>query len=60
MIDLEYEMTFAERIEGPLRLTTGSPARLCWKIAEAALAGQTVPGVVDQAVQAGGGVPADT
>lgn len=36
MIDLEYEMTFAERIEGPLGPTTGSPARLCWKIAEAA------------------------
>jgi hypothetical protein len=35
MIDLEYEMTFAERIEGPLGPTTGSPARLCWKIAEA-------------------------
>jgi len=29
MIDLEYEMTFAERIEGPLGPTTGSPARLC-------------------------------
>jgi Protein of unknown function (DUF3237) len=38
MIDLEYEMTFAERIEGPLGPTTGSPARLCWKIAEATLA----------------------
>ena len=34
-IGLEYEMTFAERIERPLGPTTGSPARLCWKIAEA-------------------------
>src|SRR5580658_2744217 len=42
MIDLEYEMTFAERIEGPLGPTTGSPARLCWKIAEAILAGPRI------------------
>ena len=39
---LEYEMTFAERIEGPLGPTTGSPARLCWKIAEAALTGPRI------------------
>ena len=42
MINLEYEMTFAERIEGPLGPTTGSPARLCWKIAEATLAGPRI------------------
>jgi len=42
MIDLEYEMRFAERIEGPLGPTTGSPARLCWKIAEATLAGPRI------------------
>jgi hypothetical protein len=42
MIDLEYEMTFAERIEGPLGPTTGSPARLCWKITEATLAGPRI------------------
>ena len=42
MIDLEYEMTFRERIEGPLGPTTGSPARLCWKIAEATLAGSRI------------------
>ena len=42
MIDLEYELTFAERIEGPLGPTTGSPARLCWKIAEATLAGPRI------------------
>jgi len=42
MIDLAYEMTFTERIEGPLGPTTGSPARLCWQVAEAALAGPRV------------------
>jgi hypothetical protein len=42
MIDLEYELTFAERIEGPLGPTTGSPARLCWKITEATLAGPRI------------------
>jgi hypothetical protein len=35
-------MTFAERIEGPLGPTTGSPARLCWQIAEATLAGPRI------------------
>jgi hypothetical protein len=39
---LEYEMTFAERIEGPLGRTTGSPSRLCWKIAEATLTGPRI------------------
>ena len=42
MIDLEYEMTFAERIEGPLGPTTGTPARLCWQVAEATLAGPRI------------------
>ena len=41
-IGLEYEMTFAERIEGPLGPTTGSPSRFCWKIAEATLAGPRI------------------
>jgi Protein of unknown function (DUF3237) len=41
-IGLEYEMTFAERIEGPLGPTTGSHARLCWKIAEATLTGPRI------------------
>ena len=41
-IGLEYEMTFAERIEGPLGPTTGSPSLLCWKIAEATLAGPRI------------------
>jgi Protein of unknown function (DUF3237) len=39
---LEYEMTFAERIEGPLAPTIGSPSRLCWQIAEATLAGPRI------------------
>ena len=42
MIDLEYEMTFVERIEGPLGPTTGSPARLCWQVAEATLTGPRI------------------
>jgi hypothetical protein len=42
MIDLRYEMTFAERIQGPLGPTTGSPARLCWQVAEATLAGPRI------------------
>ncbi len=42
MIDLEYEMSFAERIEGPLGPTTGSPARLCWQVAEATLTGPRI------------------
>jgi Protein of unknown function (DUF3237) len=42
MLELEYEMTFAERLEGPLGPTTGSPSRLCWKIADATLAGPRI------------------
>jgi hypothetical protein len=42
MLELTYEMTFSERIEGPLGPTTGNPSRLCWKIAEAALDGPRV------------------
>jgi hypothetical protein len=42
MFELRYEMTFNERIEGPLGPTTGSPERLCWKIAEATLAGPRI------------------
>jgi hypothetical protein len=42
MLELDFEMTFKERIEGPLGPTTGSPARLCWKIAEATLAGPRI------------------
>ena len=50
MIDLEYEMTFAERIEGPPGPTTGSPARLCRKIAEATLAGPRITDTVKKHV----------
>jgi hypothetical protein len=42
MFELEYEMTFRERIEGPLGPTTGSPARVVWKIAEASLDGPRI------------------
>ena len=42
MIDLEYEMTFTERIEGPLGPTIGTPPRLCWQVAEAALSGPRI------------------
>ena len=42
MLALELEMTFAERIEGPLGPTVGTPARLCWKIAAATLAGPRI------------------
>ena len=35
-------MTFAERIEGPLGPTLGFPSRLCWKVAEATLAGPRI------------------
>ena len=42
MIEVAYELTFAERIEGPLGPTIGSPPRLCWQIAEASLAGPRI------------------
>lgn len=42
MIQLEYEMTFRERIEGPLGLTLGSPQRACWAVADASLVGPSV------------------
>jgi uncharacterized protein DUF3237 len=42
MIDLKYEMTFTERIEGPLGPTIGTPPRLCWQVAEAALSGPRI------------------
>lgn len=41
-LGLEYEMTFAERIEGPLEPTIGSPSRLCWQVADATLAGPRI------------------
>jgi hypothetical protein len=42
MIDLEYEMTFTERIEGPLGPTIGTPPRLCWQVTGAALSGPRI------------------
>ena len=44
MIGLEYEMTYAETIEGPLGPTNGSPLgeRLCWQIKSATLCGPRV------------------
>ena len=44
MIELEYEMTYAETIEGPLGPTTGSPLgeRLCWQVTTATLRGPRI------------------
>jgi Protein of unknown function (DUF3237) len=44
MIELEYEMTYAETIEGPLGPTTGSPLgeRLCWQVTTATLSGPRI------------------
>ena len=44
MIELEYEMTYAETIEGPLGPTTNSPLgeRLCWQVSTATLRGPRI------------------
>lgn len=44
MMDLEYEMTYAETIEGPLGPTIGSPLgeRLCWQVTGASLRGPRI------------------
>jgi hypothetical protein len=42
MLALQYEMTFTERIEGPLGPTIGLPARLFWEIVEAKLTGPRI------------------
>jgi hypothetical protein len=44
MIELEYEMTYAETIDGPLGPTTGSPLgdRLCWQVTTATLQGPRI------------------
>ena len=44
MIELEYEMTYAETIDGPVGPTTGSPAgeRLCWQVTHATLDGPRI------------------
>jgi hypothetical protein len=44
LIELDYEMTYEETIEGPLGPTTGSPTgeRLCWQISAATLDGPRI------------------
>lgn len=44
MIELEYEMTWRERIEGPLGPTTGAPfgERLCWQVLSGTLEGRRI------------------
>jgi Protein of unknown function (DUF3237) len=44
VIALEYEMTYAETIEGPLGPTRGSPLgeRLCWQVTTATLRGPRI------------------
>ena len=44
MITLEYEMTYAETIDGPLGPTSGSPLgeRLCWQVTTATLHGPRI------------------
>jgi len=44
MIELEYEMTYAEDIDGPLGPTAGSPLgeRLCWQVVSATLRGPRI------------------
>ena len=44
MIAVEYEMSYAETIDGPLGPTTGSPAgeRLCWQVATGTLTGPRI------------------
>ena len=44
MIELEYEMTYAENIDGPLGPTAGSPLgeRVCWQVVSATLRGPRI------------------
>jgi hypothetical protein len=44
MIELEYEMAYAESIKGPLGPTTGAPLgeRICWQVESAALRGPRI------------------
>lgn len=68
MIDLRYEMTYSERIEGPLPATTGSllGERVCWQVAGATLRGPRIdatlamPGIDWIRVGADGATPAFT
>jgi Protein of unknown function (DUF3237) len=44
VIELDYEMTYVETIEGPIGATTGSPLgdRLCWQVSSATLRGPRI------------------
>jgi Protein of unknown function (DUF3237) len=44
MMKLEYEMTYAETIDGPIGATAGSPVgeRLCWQVTSATLSGPRI------------------
>lgn len=44
MIKLEYEMTYREKIEGPIGPTKGSPFgdRICWQVASGTLEGPRI------------------
>jgi hypothetical protein len=44
MIQLEFEMTYRETIDGPMPSTKGSPLgeRLCWKVETASLTGPRI------------------
>jgi hypothetical protein len=44
MIELEYEMTYAETIDGPLGPTVGSPLgeRICWQVTTATHRGRRI------------------
>jgi hypothetical protein len=44
MIELAYEMTYTEEIDGPLGPTVGAPLgeRLCWQVVRAALRGPRI------------------
>lgn len=44
MIELDYEMTYVEKIEGPLGPTTNSALgeRLCWQVTGATLSGTRI------------------
>lgn len=48
MIEFEYEMTYAETIEGPLGQTTDSPLgeRLCWQVRTATLRGPRIEATI--------------
>ncbi len=49
MIELEYEMTYAETIEGPVGPTSRSPfgERLCWTVAAATLRGPRIDATLE-------------